>query len=291
MRSLLADEATIANDYGIATADDYPDRAEFDRLTNTEIFDVVCEPLSSPERVSCPFSFRNDIGRHLRAAPYRAEVVMTVREGRIVDLLAATNGMEFESDTEFFLDWLGRTHPDDLTAVAGEPTFAGAIEMRVTPASGAILAARASEFAATALPQIIKLLADDPRFTTLVEGLERTQVGDGLALCTTSRATLFAPTNAAFDRYIAASRLDRVAVLSDAALLETFIITEVVTLAGTSGLGEQPVEAETLSGETITIVGGVEPSVQGVPVLADTIDIAACNGAIHGIDEIYPLND
>ncbi len=291
MVALLADDAVIANDYGIFSADDYLGRAEFERLTNTVISDITCEAIPESERVSCVYSFRNDIGRHLRTTPYRAEMIVTVRAGRIDDLTAATDGIAFESDIESFLEWLGQAYAEDFAAVDGEPVFVESIDMQVTADSGAILAARTPEFVTSVEPPILKLLADDPRFSTVLEALERTKVGDGMAYCAIGPSTLFAPTNAAFDRYLAESGGERATVLDDAPLLRSLIVSGVVTMQGPDSLAEQAIDIETLSGRTVTVAAGTTPTVEDIPTLPDATDVAACNGAIHGIDQIYPIDN
>jgi hypothetical protein len=284
MRALLADDALLVNDYGIAVPDDYVGRAEWDRLTNTTITDVACE-LLTPDRVSCLFEIQNSISRHLRSSGHDAEVIVTVRDGVIVGVQSAVP-FTVEEDLEFFLDWLGRTHPEDLEEVVDEST----LRTQIIPESGAVIADRTLEFAETTPPSIERLVADDPRFATLAEGLERTGVDELLALCSGGSLTVFAPTNDAFDRFIASSGLDRDTVLADVRLFESLVGEGEVELSGTAGLGGQPIDIETRSGETITVSGGSELRVQGVPILADFIDLEACNGTLNGIDDIYSRN-
>lgn len=286
MRALLTDDAVILDEYGVIVRDDYLERAEFERLTNVEISDVACRSMTT-ERVSCLFSFRNDIGGHLRHKPYDIEYILTVRDGRIEVAQSAWAGNPFEDDLVFFLDWLEQTHPGDLAAVVDESAEG---LMSFTAESAAILATRSPEFETTP-PSFMKIITEDPRFSTLAEGLERTLIADALAICSGDPETLFAPTNEAFDRYLAASGVDREAMLGDVALFETFVVREAIALTGSAALDQLATEFETSARVTITVVGGAEPTVQGVSILTDASDIEGCNGAIHGIDDIYSASN
>lgn len=285
MLSLLADDATIVNEYGAVVPDDYLSTAEFERMTNSTISDVSCQSLTS-ERVSCLFEYQSDISRHLRSAGYDIEMILTVRDGLIVVVQSAWP-LSIELDNRYFVDWLGQTHPEDLAAVVDEST----LEDRFTPEAGAVFAARTPEFVASTPPSIAKLVADEPRFSTFAEGLNRTGLVERLSICTEGPETVFAPTNDAFDRYIAAAGLDRDVVLGDAVFFERFLVDDLLELSGPTGLGNQATEVTALSGDTISVIGGDEPRVQGVPVLTDILDIAACIGALNGIDDIYSLNN
>lgn len=282
MIDMLADNALIVSDSGVDTPDDYLARSEFERLTNTEIDNITCSALAI-DRASCVFSLQTDLGRHLRTDGYRSELVITVSDGRIVDLLAADEGFTHEDDGTFFLDWLGRTHPEDLAVVADESRQF----IRLTPESGAVLAARLPEFAETTLPPITTLLAGDPRFTALRDALTRTSEANELTLCTAADLTLFAPTDVAIERHISASGLDREALLGDNEFFEAFVVREPFALADSTGQDVETIDLATLSGGTITVVGGEEPSVQGVPIVGDIAGTEACNGRIVAIDDIY----
>ncbi|MGI9605588.1 MAG: fasciclin domain-containing protein, partial [Acidimicrobiales bacterium] len=180
-----------------------------------------------------------------------------------------------------------RTHPEDLPAVFDEAT----LQDLFTPDSAAVFSARTPEFTATTPPSIAKLVADEPRFSTFTKALNRTELDERLSVCTEGPDTLFAPTNDALDRYVAASGLDLDDVLNDAAWLETFLVDDLLALSGPTGLSDDAVELATWSGDIVTVTGGADPRVQGVPVLADIRDLAACNGALNGIDDIYSPND
>jgi uncharacterized surface protein with fasciclin (FAS1) repeats len=150
-----------------------------------------------------------------------------------------------------------------------------------------VVAARLPEFVASTRPPITTLLAEDPRFTTLVDALARTGVGNTVSACIGDDVTLFAPTNDAIDRHIASSGLDREILLSDAALFETFVVEQTFTLADATGLDDQAIDLTTLSGDIITVTGGAVPRVQGIPIVGDVTGVAACNGVFHVIDDIY----
>ena len=50
---------------------------------------------------------------------------------------------------------------------------------------------------------------------------------------------------------------------------------------------DQTLELTTLSGDTITVTGGAQPQVQGVPIVLDGTDATTCNGTFHVIDDVY----
>lgn len=282
MRQLLSGDATIFNDFGISTPDDYPIRAEYDRLVNTQLTNIECASFD-PDRASCVFTLNTDIGRHLRADGYLAELVVTVRDGSIVDLVAGEAGFRFGSDGGLFTDWLRVDYPEEA-ALLLDPSTQQAL---VNAESGAVIANRLPEFIATNPPPIETLIARDSRFTTLTEALNGTGVVTALVECAGLDATLFAPTNDAIDRFIESSGLERDVVLGDEMLFQSLVVDGAISLDDVAASDGQTLELTTLSGDTITITGGAQPQVQGVPIVLDGTDASACNGTFHVLDDIY----
>lgn len=282
MRQLLSEDATIFNDFGIATPDDYPIRAEYDRLINTQLTNIECSSFD-PDRASCVYTLNTDISRHLRADGYLAELVVTVRDGSIVDLVAGEAGFSFGSDGLLFTDWLRVDYPEEA-ALLLDPSTQQAL---VNAESGAVIANRLPEFIATNPPPIETLIARDSRFTTLTEALNRTGVVTAIVECAGLDATLFAPTNDAIDRFIEGSGLERDVVLGDETLFQSLVVDGAISLDDVTASNDQTLELTTLSGDTITVTGGAQPQVQGVPIILDGTDASACNGTFHVIDDVY----
>lgn len=286
MQALLADDVTITNDYGIAAPNDYLARAEFERITDTTINNLGCTSLSS-ERSSCVFTLENSVTRVLGAAPHPGEVVITVSGDRISAVLHAFENNLFFDHMLVFAQWLEENHPEELAVMAGGDLF----PVSVTPESAQIIADRTAEFAiATPLP-LLKILDEDPRFSTLVQGLTGSDLDFLSGSCFSAPMTVFAPTNRAFEAYLLDTGLGREELLADAGYFEAFFVPEPITFEANQAFGEEPVAVETWAGSRLTVTGGPNPSVNSAPLLADTTDIAACNGVLHATDTIaLPTN-
>jgi len=282
MRQLVSDDASIFNDFGIATPDDYLLRSEYDRLINTRLSNIECASFDD-EQASCLFTLNTDIGRHLRADGYQAELVVRVSDGTIVEAVAGEAGFLFGLDGGVFFNWLSIAHPEEAPILEDPLTQ----QVFATSESGAVIAARLPEFVEATPPPITTLLARDSRFTTLSEALNRTGVATAFLQCSGDDATLFALTNDAIDRYIESAGLERDLVLGDEAFFRSFVVEGTITLDDVRASDDQTVELTTSSGDTINVTGGEQPQVQGVPIVLETAATSTCNGTFHVIDDVY----
>jgi uncharacterized surface protein with fasciclin (FAS1) repeats len=146
----------------------------------------------------------------------------------------------------------------------------------------AAIAVLAVPTAANAAPSknIVETAAGAPQFSTLVSLVER--AGLVKALSGKKKLTVFAPTNAAFDK---APKKTLNALLEDKRLLRSVLLYHVVA-------GKVPAKqvvkrkgAKTLTGERVRFrVKGKRVYVNDARVIAP--DIRASNGIVHGISRV-----
>lgn len=130
---------------------------------------------------------------------------------------------------------------------------------------------------------IVELAAEDPRFTTLVALVQQAGLAD--ALSADGELTVFAPTNAAFDKLDAETLAklksgeanDKLAMILKAHVVEGEIMsgdiaegdTTVTTLANTNLVVEK--EGDSVKADQSAVIGA---------------DIVASNGVIHAVDTV-----
>ena len=158
--------------------------------------------------------------------------------------------------------------------------------------------ARLADFTASVRAPLLKALAEDGRFTFVLQAMLQTPTSGGTASiylagliddCVGDEtSSLFAPTDTAIERFLATNDLVRQTLLGNAELTRDMLmfvmLDQAIVRAELEGL-DQPTEFDTLQGEPITITGGTEPSINGAS-LADPTAIDGCNGVIHPMDEL-----
>lgn len=135
---------------------------------------------------------------------------------------------------------------------------------------------------------IVEIAAGNPDFSTLVSLVQK--AGLVGALSSTGPFTVFAPTNAAFQKLAAAAPATYQAVLADPALLTKVLTYHVVAGAIKSDqaipVAQQNGEVNTLEGEQISLsIKDGKLTLNGSSSVV-TADILATNGVIHVIDTI-----
>ncbi|WP_374471665.1 fasciclin domain-containing protein [Phenylobacterium sp.] len=128
---------------------------------------------------------------------------------------------------------------------------------------------------------LVQTLRADGRFTTLVKGLEATNLVS--LLKTTPNLTLFAPTDAAFAA-LPANELDR--LMADKAALQSLLLHHLINaridaakIKGAKG----PVPA--VSGQAILLDGTSDTLAVGEATIRQA-DVAASNGVLHVVDQV-----
>jgi len=135
---------------------------------------------------------------------------------------------------------------------------------------------------------IVEIAAGNPDFSTLVSLVQK--AGLVGALSSTGPFTVFAPTNAAFQKLAAAAPATYQAVLADPALLTKVLTYHVVAGAIKSdqaiSVAQQNGKVNTLEGEQISLsIKDGKLTLNGSSSVV-TADIMATNGVIHVIDTI-----
>ena len=149
-------------------------------------------------------------------------------------------------------------------------------------AGAAALLAGCSGMMAGDEPDIVDIAAANDQFSTLVAavdaaGLVETLKGDG-------PFTVFAPTNAAFEK-LPAGTVESLLLPENRDQLVSILTYHVVPGAVTSDqLAGQRLNVETVQGGTVHVDGRNGVTVSGATVTA--ADIIASNGVIHRIDEV-----
>jgi uncharacterized surface protein with fasciclin (FAS1) repeats len=299
LRSIVADDATITNALAVAEPGDLGVRTDFEQAMGFRIADVNCSELTA-EIVSCEYSFENDLGRAFRLGPYRDHVaVFTIRDGIIHELVGGAAEDSFARDFETFATWLAENHPPDYDTLNHDPAQANLwLKFRLSPEAVVMVADRLAEFRSVFPPPILKALSLDGRFTVVVEALVATLASDDTLArpladvfddCTVDGpTTFFVPTDTAIEQYLSGNDLERETLFGDTALVRdvlTFLIVDQPVGRDELEALERPTQLESIQGETLTITGGPEPTLNGVE-LVDASAIEACNGAIHPIDEL-----
>ena len=133
---------------------------------------------------------------------------------------------------------------------------------------------------------IVDNASADPQFSTLVAALGAAGLTGPFDACDDPKTTVFAPTNAAFEKAFAALGVTAEQVLADTELLTTILTYHVVE-------GEVPAatvvtldSATTLQGEDVTIAVDGDKVMLNDSVNVVATDVANCNGIIHVIDGV-----
>lgn len=141
-------------------------------------------------------------------------------------------------------------------------------------------------------PSIAEIAADEGSFTTLVTALDLVGLTDTFADCSAGPFTVLAPNDDAFTAALAALGLEVADLVADPDLVTTILQYHVVPTVATSDVvaALDGTSAPTLQGEEITVAvdGDAVSIVNGNPTPANVIavDILACNGVIHVIDNV-----
>lgn len=175
--------------------------------------------------------------------------------------------------------------PSAQPTPAAEPAPATAATPAATPAPSATAAAPAATPAAAgqlaAKGDIVDTLRGNPQFSTLVKGLDATNLTE--VLKKNSGLTVFAPTNAAFAA-LPAGELDR--LMKDPAALQKVLTYHVINATvDSSKIKGAKGEVKTVAGTDITVDGS------GASLMANNAtivqaDVKATNGTVHVVDKV-----
>lgn len=147
---------------------------------------------------------------------------------------------------------------------------------------------------ATASGTIVEVAQGDPTFSTLVAAVTAAEMGETLSGA--GPFTVFAPTNAAFDKLPAGTVEQLTTEDTDTlkTILNYHVVEGAVDAASLTGsiaqAGEEGITITTVGGETLTatiVDGGVVlTDAAGNTAKVTATDVAASNGLIHAIDTV-----
>jgi uncharacterized surface protein with fasciclin (FAS1) repeats len=134
---------------------------------------------------------------------------------------------------------------------------------------------------AATLPSIVDIALSNPDFSTLVAALQKAELVE--ALQGEGPFTVFAPTNAAFEKLLKGLNIKAEDLLNHPQLADVLLYHVVAGKVLSTDL-VNGMTAETLNGQTITV-----DLTMGVKINSSTVtaaDIEASNGVVHVIDAV-----
>ena len=208
--------------------------------------------------------------------PATAAIAAAKKGAKVKSLQGERIALSFKGG-KIFLNGAARVVTPDVKASNG-----------VIHAIDAVIVPPSLTQAPAATQSIVEIAAGNPAFSTLVSLVQK--AGLVGAISSTGPFTVFAPTNAAFEKLAAAAPATYQAVLADPALLTKVLTYHVVAGAIKSdqaiAVAQQNGSVNALAGEPISLsIKDGKLTLNGSSTVV-TADILATNGVIHVIDTI-----